>query len=133
MTHTETKVKENGLTKILKGRDPRNNVNSLQTSKTTNKNTINNLHNEQLIKHYSDILKSQHKENRNKQNNININVKTNRNAKTNPESAKKNQVLIKKDSMTNHKAIQKKPKTTITKNNRIQNRRSVIFKRSSKK
>jgi len=37
-THTEIKVKENTFIKKLKGRDPRNNVNSLQISKTTNKN-----------------------------------------------------------------------------------------------
>ena len=133
-THTQTKVKENAFTKILKGKDPRNKVNQLQISKTTNKDTKINFSKGQKIEHYSTILKSQHNVNGNKQNNIiktennkistinrNKNVSTNRNTKTN----QKNPV--------NNKTIQRTTQKVINKVRSSHIRKNAIFKRTSKK
>jgi hypothetical protein len=125
-THTETKVKENAFTKILKGRDTRNNVNNLQTIKTTNKNTKINFSNEKVVSHYSTILKDQHNIiNGNKQNNINKNVKTDNINKSNKENVRKNPPFT-------HKVLQNNSKAT-TNNNRKQIRRNILFKNSSKR
>ena len=105
------------LEQILKGRDH---------SKTTNKNTVAKFPNEKLINHYSTTLKNQHNVNRNKQNIINKNVKTNSNVQTNKENVKKNPPSTQKVSQSNSK-------TTNNNKRRSQIRRNIIFKNSSKR